>query len=177
MRFDPNAYGNEVAEILALDGSGERLMPLARRSCSSAEARRRLQAASAAALFPAARAETAAFAGLWLYFSCWDEAHQIAQDISAREGSYWHAIIHRQEPDASNAAYWFRQVGAHPIFPELHRRAKEIGIDLGARWDPMAFVEFCERSRANPGSELELQAMKVQTVEWQLLFDFCAADL
>lgn len=177
MPFDPDAYAAGVVEILALDGSGERLMPLAHGNCSSAKARKRLQAASAAALFPRARAETAAFAGLWLYFSCWDEAHQIAQDIGTREGSYWHAIIHRQEPDAWNAGYWFRQVGAHPIFPELQGRAREIGIDLGKRWDPIAFVELCERARANPGSELELQAMKVQTIEWQLLFDFCAADL
>ncbi|HEY1240375.1 MAG TPA: hypothetical protein VGF16_07445 [Bryobacteraceae bacterium] len=174
MRFDPNAYGADVAEILALDGNGERLMPLAQGSCSSAEAHRRLQTASAAALFPHARQGAAALAGLWLYFSCWNEAHQIAQDIGTREGSYWHAIVHRQEPDAWNARYWFRQAGVHPIFPELHRRAREIGIDLGTRWDPVAFVDLCERARTNPGSDLERQAMRVQTAEWQLLFDYCA---
>src|SRR5690349_8039158 len=132
MRFDPNAYGRQVAEILSLDGNGERLMPLAQGICFSTEARQRLQAASAAALFPRARAGAAAFAGLWLYFSCWDEAHQIAQDIGTREGSYWHAIIHRQEPDAWNAGYWFRQVGAYPVFSELQPRAQKIGIDFGA---------------------------------------------
>lgn len=175
MRFDPNAYGKQLPEILALDGNGERLMPLAQGSCSSEQARQRLKAAAAAALFPRARAAAAAFAGLWLYFSCWDEAHQIAQDIETREGSYWHAIIHRQEPDAGNAGYWFRQTGAHPIFPELHKCAQAIGIDFGARWDPIGFVDLCERARANPESDLERQAMRVQTVEWQLLFDYCAA--
>jgi len=176
MAFDPTAYGKQVAEILALDGNGERLMPLAQGNCSSAEARQRMRAAPAAALFPDARAGVAAFAGLWLYFSCWDEAHRIAQDIGTREGSYWHAIVHRQEPDAWNAGYWFRQVGAHAIYHELHDRAKEIGIDLGSQWDPIAFVDLCERARAKPGSELERQAMRVQTVEWQLLFDYCAAE-
>ena len=69
MRFNPNAYGAKVAEILALDGNGERLMPLVQGSCSSAGARQRLQAESATALFPGAPAEAAALAGLWLYFS------------------------------------------------------------------------------------------------------------
>ena len=134
-----------------------------------------LQSTSPARLFPRSRAGPAALAGLWLYFSCWEEAHQIAQDLDTREGRYWHAIVHRQEPDAGNSGYWFRQVGSHPIFPELHRHAQEIGIRVGPRWDPVAFIEQCERARGEPGSELERQAMEVQSVEWQLLFDFCAA--
>jgi hypothetical protein len=174
MLFDPAAYGLDVAAILALDGNGERLMPLTRDACSSVVARQRLQSVSAEQLFPAARAAQAAFAGLWLYFGCWNEAHEIAQDLSSREGSYWHAIVHRQEPDAWNSGYWLRQVGAHPIFVRLHRYAKEIGIDLGSRWDPFAFIELCDRARSHPGSELQRQAMTVQQIEWQLLLDFCA---
>ena len=42
--FDPRAYSDEIAAILALDGNGERLMPLAGGTCSSAEARSRLKA-------------------------------------------------------------------------------------------------------------------------------------
>ena len=42
MRFEPQAYGETVAKILALDGAGERLMPLALGKCSSAEARERI---------------------------------------------------------------------------------------------------------------------------------------
>ena len=34
--FDPHAYGEEIAGILAMDGNGERLMPLAGGTCSSA---------------------------------------------------------------------------------------------------------------------------------------------
>src|SRR5262245_23744710 len=123
MRFDSNAYGETVASILALDGNGERLMPLARGTCSSAEARRRLKSLRSADLFPGARAPEGALAGLYLYFSCIDEAHEIAQSIDTPEGSYWHGIVHRQEPDAWNSGYWFRRVSRHPIYPALHAEA------------------------------------------------------
>lgn len=175
MRFDPTAYGPEVAAILALDDNGERLMPLAEGTCSSVEARQRLQTASAATLFPKAKSPEAAFSGLWLYFSCRDEAHAIAQDVATREGSYWHAIVHRQEPDAGNAGYWFGQVGTHPIFSGLRACAADLAIDFGPKWNPFAFIELCEKARREPGSELERRAMTVQKIEWQLLFDFCAA--
>ena len=81
---------------------------------TSAAARSQLEMASAGDLFPTSRAPEAALAGLYFYFSCWDDAHRVAQDISTAEGSYWHAIVHRQEPDDWNSAYWFRQVGRHP---------------------------------------------------------------
>jgi hypothetical protein len=163
-------YGPEVAAILALDGDGERLMPLVMERCSSeAAARERLRAASAARLFAGARAPEAALSGLYVYFSCFEEAHAIAQDIAKAEGSYWHAIVHRQEPDAGNAAYWFRRVGTHPIFPALACAAGQEG-----RWDPFAFIEMCEQARRQPGSELEARARAIQRVEWQLLFDYCA---
>src|ERR1700682_432627 len=174
MSFDSAAYGPSVAEILFLDGDGQRLMPLAQGTCSSEEARRRLQATSAGGLFPKSRAPEAALSGLYLYFSCMDEAHAIAQDLSTPEANYWHAILHRQEPDAANAAYWFRQVGTHPTFAELRWQAAEIGIDFGPKWDPFAFIELCERARRQPGSGLERQALAVQRAEWQLLFHFCA---
>jgi hypothetical protein len=162
-------YSSEVISILALDSDGERLMPLAMERCSSETARERLREASAALFFPAARAPEAALSGLYVYFSCFDEAHAIAQDIATAEGSYWHAIVHRQEPDAGNAAYWFRQVGVHPIFPALARAA---GQD--APWDPFAFIDLCEQARRQPGSELEARARAIQRAEWQLLFDYCA---
>jgi hypothetical protein len=163
--FDPLAYGDEIAGILALDGNGERLLPLAGGTCSSAEARRLLKSSQ---LPPAVRA------GLYLYFSCWDDAHGIAQDLETPEGSYWHAIVHRQEPDPVNAGYWFRQVGRHPIFPALRAQAAEIGIEFGDRWDPLAFVSYCEDARKRPGSPEERKALGVQRAEWQLLFDWCA---
>jgi hypothetical protein len=172
--FDPKAYGGEVAAILALDGGGQRIMPLASGRCSSAAAYALLKAVTARGLFPEARAPEAAVAGLYLYFSCLDEAHGIAQGVESAEGSYWHAIMHRQEPDPGNSGYWFRRVGAHSIFPSLREAAAAVGVDFGARWDPLAFVDMCERARREPGSETERKALEVQRAEWQLLFDFCA---
>jgi hypothetical protein len=175
MRFDPAAYGDEVSGILALDGNGQRLMPLALGRCSSEQARRRLEAAKATALFPASRAPEAALCGLYLYFSCVDEAHEIAQRIDTAEGSYWHGIVHRQEPDADNSRYWFQRAGAHPIFPSLRQAAAEIGVTFGPQWDPFAFIDLCEKVRRQPGSAEEQRALEVQRAEWQLLFDYCAA--
>ena len=166
--FDPNAYGDEIAGILALDGNGERLMPLAGGTCSSAEAR---------GLLKTSRLGPAVLAGLYLYLSCWDEAHGVAQDLDTPEGSYWHALVHRQEPDAGNSAYWFGQVGRHPIFAELRARAAQIGVEFGAGWAPRAFIDYCEVARTRPGSPEERKALEVQRVEWQLLFDWCARGM
>src|SRR5690349_7040702 len=143
--FDAGAYGPEVDSILALDGAGNRPMPLAGGGCTPAEVRARLGTTLARDLFAGAPAPEAAMAGLWLYFSCCDEAHKIAQDIHTAEGSFWHAIMHRREPDPGNAAYWFRQVGSHPIFPRLLEYVEELQsasgralLKLGATWDPLA---------------------------------------
>jgi len=166
--FDPKAYGTEIAGILALDGNGERLMPLADGRCSSSpEVRERIRRSGLAA---------PVVAGLYLYFSCWDEAHQVAQDLETREGSYWHAIVHRQEPDAWNSGYWFRQVGSHPIFPELRAAAAAIGVDFGPVWDPRAFIDYCEQARGRTGSSEERKALEVQRAEWQLLFDWVVRE-
>lgn len=181
MQFETSAYGPEVAAILALAGGGWRLMPLAGGTCSSEEAARRLREARAAALFPGARAPEAALSGLWLYFSCLDEAHRVAQEIPTPEGSFWHGIMHRQEPDPGNSAYWFRRTGHHPVFEPLRAEAQQIlaehpgaDFELGPAWDPFAFIDFCERARRQPGSEAEQAARKIQRAEWQLLFDYCA---
>ena len=182
-RFDSNAYGERVAAILALDGAGERLMPLAHGTCSNKEAARLLHEAKPRALFPRARHPEAAMSGLWMYFSCLDQAHKLAQDTASAEGSFWHGIMHRQEPDPGNAAYWFRRVGRHRIFPALQEEAAGIrqryaGLPMagGEEWDPFAFIDYCESARRKPKSDAERLAMEIQRAEWQLLFDWCAKE-
>lgn len=175
MGFEYRAYGPGAAEILALEGNGNRLMPLVQGKCSSPATLTALRASSASELFSAAHSADAALAGLYFYCNCWREAHETAQEIHSREGAYWHAMVHRQEPDAWNSGYWFRQVGSHPIFPALRERAAELGVDFGPAWKPEAFVDFCEQARGATRTDLERKAMEVQLAEWQLLFDYCAA--
>jgi hypothetical protein len=169
-------YGDTVARILNIDGGGARPMPIAYPRCSSEIARRELSGLNARDLFPRSFSPEAALSGLYVYFSCNDEAHKVAQDIPTAEGSYWHGIVHRQEPDPGNAAYWFRRVGVHPVFPELRAEAQRLRFDTGPEWDPFAFIEFCESARTRPGSEEEQIGIRIQLAEWQLLFNYCAAN-
>lgn len=108
--------------------------------------------------------------GLYLYCNCWDEAHEAADNGETPENYFWHAIVHRQEPDAGNSAWWFRKTGNHPVFPKLCREAAALGYSPKSEWDPFAFIEFC-----GSGSAVEL-AMRIQLAEWQVLFDHCARE-
>ena len=182
--FDPNQYGPGVARILALGENGQRPLPLTwgeqPSSTPPAEAHEILKASEPAALFPKSGYRDAAMAGLWLYFSCFEEAHGLVSELETPECSLWHAILHRQEPDSGNSAYWFRKAGSHPTFLKLSRVAARIleqvpEAEFGAgRWDPFAFIAFCERARMQPGSRQELAAKEIQLAEWQILFDYCA---
>ena len=134
-----------------------------------------------AILFPGARDGHAALAGLLLRVGCWTESHDVAQNISSPEGSYWHGIIHRMEPDSSNARYWFERVGEHAIFPQLVGFAAEILKNSGPKhwrlkttWDPFLFIDWCDEARERRG-QAEMAAIQIQMAEWQLLFDWCAA--
>lgn len=178
MSLPLDSYPAALREILALDGNGERWMPLAGSLPLDPAIGKRIKASG---LFAGSAHPEAATSGLWLYFSRLDESHEISQEISSSEGSFWHGIMHRREPDAGNAAYWFRRVGRHPVFPALLKAAGEITASypgprftLGGQWDPFAFIDLCERARQAPGSKTEEMAMEIQVAEWQLLFDYCA---
>ena len=99
--------------------AGERLMPLAHGTCSSKEAYKLLQASSPRELFSGSRAPEAAMAGLWLYFSCLDEAHTLAQAVETADGSFWHGIMHRQEPDAGKLKSADRALVGPGDLPEI----------------------------------------------------------
>ncbi len=180
MDFDPTKYGPEVARVLALDGNGNRLLPLQCVPCTSEEARTFLTTRKPSDLFPGGGEPDAAMAGLLLYFSCFEEAHELANDCNTAEGYLWHAILHRLEGDSGNAAYWFRKARPHPTFADLTEAADKILTNYRQAefrvgvWDPFAFLSFCDRARQQPGSSQEKAALEIQRAEWQILFDFCA---
>ena len=119
--FDPSSYGETVAHLLTATDP----LPL-------------LKNYQALDLFPHARSPLGALAGLYLRAGAWHEAHNIAQDLDTPEGAYWHALVHRAEPDDWNANYWLRRV------PDQHP------VRLAARRDPAheweLLFDYCARS-------------------------------
>jgi hypothetical protein len=182
LTFRASLYGETIEQILALHGDGCRAMPLVCSGCSSAEAKAALSGKRASDLFAGSASPEGAMSGIWLYFGCFDECHEVCQDLAASEGSYWHAILHRQEPDAGNAGYWFRRVGRHPVYAELAEsvaaileREPEAGFQVSDSWDPFVFVDFCETARCEDvNTPVHRAAREIQLAEWQLLFDYCA---
>lgn len=181
MSFAASRYHPDVAAVLSLDGDGHRPLPLVAKACSSAEARARLHEGKNQVWFANARAPKAAMAGLWLYFSCFEESHSISQDLPSADGAYWHGILHRQEPDNWNAKYWLRQAAKHPIHPFLHAAATEIAAAMGNRvrvpasWDSLWFADLHEAAAHDASHPLRREISLIQLAEWQLLFEYCAS--
>jgi hypothetical protein len=133
-------------------------------------------------------------AGLFQIHNFLDASHEQSQGIEGegkhRSGDYWHAIMHRREPDYSNSKYWFRQVGRHPVFGPLAQRATDIlaesnwdgGGDWQARlvtgrgWDPTAFVDMCQTAVRSADAEFVRAASQIQRAEMHLLLAQTYAD-
>ena len=45
----------------------------------------------------------------------WDAAHDLAAADGSPEAAWVHALLHRLEGDAGNAAYWYRRAGRRPF--------------------------------------------------------------
>ena len=176
-------YPSAIAVLLAED----RLPPLGPGTANE-RVRQQLATLKADAVFaprPVRDQNMAAacLAAMWLYHDFLDESHKIAQEIETPEGSYWHGLMHRREPDFSNAKYWFRRVGQHAIFEPLRLFAAETVTAVRQQresaflatqtaWDPFAFIDLCE-SAYHGRSKTELLCRQVQKREWELLFDYC----
>lgn len=60
----------------------------------------------------------------------WDAAHNIAQDIHTKTGSWIHALLHVIEGDQWNADYWFAKAGKPSHGPK----------EIDKLWDEIATV-------------------------------------
>lgn len=126
------------------------------------------------------------------------ESHELAQSIEGRgrrrAGDYWHAIHHRREPDPSNAKYWFRKVGSHPIHESLATASRSFlsanvisdqsteadkaleRLAPNGVWDSFAFVDYCNRALAHKDSTAIWIARQLQFLEMTLLLDSAYED-
>ena len=184
MKFVPQSYGSAIADLLVSDRLPE-LGP----GAPNTSARPKIEAIAASRTLGGQKivdnsAVKCCVSALWLWHDFLDESHTLSQDIETTDGSYWHAIMHRREPDYGNSKYWFRRVGQHPIFEPLAAAARNHSSHHALRdepspclltqtkWDPFAFVDLCE-AIARGRSEAALLAREVARIEWQLLFDHC----
>lgn len=125
-------------------------------------------------------------AGLLLWHDFLDESHKLSQSIEGdgahNNGDYWHALMHRREPDYGNSKYWFRRVGNHPIFESLAGRAERLAgepgsasdkifrkIASGGKWNPLAFVDACAASEESDDAALAMFLRRIQADEMLLL--------
>jgi hypothetical protein len=117
-------------------------------------------------------------AGLYLLADRNEAAHEVCQKVETPEGSWWHGIVHRREPDFDNARYWFRRVGNHPLVETLARDAPGSGKVVDrvcpgrSRWDFFAFIDLCEHVRGESPGDREI-LLGLQEHEIASLLAFC----
>jgi hypothetical protein len=153
MRLSLTKLPTEAIRLFSMEQNGERRMPLTFGAPLHAE----LRSKWTSELFCEAYSPAGALAGIHLYCDDFSGAHAIAQDLASPEGSLWHAIVHRREPDDFNAGYWFRRVSGHPIYAQVASGEASVDYYAAARAD----------------RKLVTAAEDRQWREWTALMNFC----
>jgi hypothetical protein len=139
-----------------------------------------------------------AVAGLHLWNDSFTGCHNLCQGIPTSTGSYWHGIAHRREghqgeglaANLSNAKYWFRRTGDHPVHDAVYRSALTLLDSTGAgfrwateaagmlrqnrKWDPFALVDwFAQADAGTLSAQSQAILEEIQWREIDLLIDWC----
>jgi hypothetical protein len=125
---------------------------------------------------------------LYIYFDCFEEAHNIAQDHDGIIGNWLHAILHRREPDAGNSSYWYHRVKIPAKIsqgiaqealkvlgetPPKELEAFQRKMAKSGEWEPEVFVDLCEKARKADSKTATYQALsRIQEVEWSGLVEY-----
>ncbi len=123
-------------------------------------------------------------AGLLQFHDELDASHQCSQSMEGEQlADHWHGIMHRREPDDSNAKYWYRRVGKSSIFKILSKHAEAVlksssssdadfwrkKLITSSGWDSFTFIDFCSFCRNSNDQELIQAAENIQYMEMLLL--------
>lgn len=136
----------------------------------------------------------ALMAGLYLWNDNLYTSHSYCQQIEDDPtGAYWHAIMHRMEPDYPNSKYWFRRAGNHPVKQELSIEAAQYlqqhapleSLPAGAfqtvlkrfrdeqDWNSADFVDIVQAQEYGQGTSQTKEILQhLQRIEIQLLFAY-----
>lgn len=190
-------YSSTIANIVQKLETRDPLPPLAPSEEWDTQLTNRISEISLEMLFDGQSIEDSTMgdavqSGLLIWNDALDASHTISQAIESKTGSYWHGIMHRREPDYSNAKYWFGRVGVHPTFPALRERALRLlqgsstesealagyaeAIKNTEDWDAFRFVDWCQAAdgdRSTPEAvKTFLQTVQVEEIKLLLNYSY-----